>query len=411
MADAIEYTVKLEKLVYGGEAMGRLPDGRAVFVPFALPGEKVRTRLVVDKRGYARGELLAILEPSSIRIEPRCQHYSICGGCHYQHLSYTDQLTTKTEILKDQLVRLGGFDDPLINPIIPSPSEWNYRNQIHFHQDPTGSLGFPAMGSKNIMKVEECFLPQDALNEFWPSLELGGLNNLTGIKLNVGDDEKLMLVLESSSDEAFEIEVDFPIKIVQVGPEAVHVMADTYYQETEILGRPFRYSVGTFFRANIPVVEKMVEYLLETLPLNSDGTLLEIYSGVGVFSAFLAPKVGRLVGIEANSGAVRDFAVNLEDFENAEIYEDLAEVILPKVDFEIEVILVDPPRAGLGTKILDEIVTISPKVLAYVSSDPATLARDGKRLTKVGYSLKNITPFDLLPQTYHVDSISIWEKG
>src|SRR5574339_334592 len=123
----------LEKLTYGGDAMGRLDDGRAVFVPFGLPGERVRIRLIAEKRGFARGELVEILEASPDRIVPRCKHFGLCGGCHYQNLPYEEQRKAKREILRDQLRRIGRIEDAPVNDMVASPRPWNYRNQVQFH--------------------------------------------------------------------------------------------------------------------------------------------------------------------------------------------------------------------------------------------------------------------------------------
>ncbi len=410
MSESEDYILELDKFVYGGETMGRLEDGRAVFVPFALPGEKVRIQLVLEKRGFARGKLLEVLKTSPLRTEATCKHFTNCGLCHFQHLSYPEQLNAKVEILKDQLKRLGGIDDPQIETIIASTGEWNYSNQIKLQQTPSGELGFRSANIKKTFRLEECFIPQDALNEFWPSLTFGPLADLKSLELRLGKNDDLMMVLNSYSDEAYELEVDFPIKVIQVGPESVHVMSDTYFLDTELLGRNFRVSAISFYRPNIPVVEKMIYQLLNDLPISPEVTLVEAYSGVGTFSAFLASKVGRLIGIEKNPAAAKDFSKNLDEFDNVEIYEDLAEYVLPNLDVRVDIMLVDPPKAGLAPKVLDGITKISPRVLAYISSDPATLARDTKRLIHTGYNLKKITAYDLRPQTFHIDSISIWEK-
>jgi 23S rRNA (uracil1939-C5)-methyltransferase len=140
--------------------MGRLPDERAVFVPFALPGEQVRIRLVEEKRSYARAELIEIVQPAAERIEPRCPHFGICGGCHYQHLSYSSQLEAKTGILRDQLTRIGQISDPPIQTMQPCPNPWNYRNHVQFHLDPDGSLGFQAPNSNRIVPNRESHHPQ-----------------------------------------------------------------------------------------------------------------------------------------------------------------------------------------------------------------------------------------------------------
>jgi 23S rRNA (uracil1939-C5)-methyltransferase len=409
MEDKI-FEVVLDKLAYGGEAMGRLPDGRAVFVPFALPGETVRTRLVEEKRGFARGENLEILTSSPERIEPRCSHFTVCGGCHYQHLPYESQLKAKEEILRDQLIRLGGLQDPPVQPIVASPEAWNYRNHVQFHQDEEGRLGYLGSQSHQIVPIQECHLPEPALNELWPRLQLEPLPELVRVSIRAGAEDDLLLVLESATDEAVEFEVDFPIAAVQLGPEAVHILSERQSLEMEILGKTFRVSADAFFQVNTPMAEKMVAYLLEALPLTPETVLLDVYCGVGLFSAFLAGKVGRLIGIESHEGAVQDFEVNLDEFNNVEIYQAQAEDVLPALDVQPEIIVVDPPRAGLAKEVLDAIIALGPETLAYVSCDPATLARDAKRLTAGGYALKQITPFDLFPQTYHIESISIWGK-
>jgi 23S rRNA (uracil1939-C5)-methyltransferase len=189
-------------------------------------------------------------------------------------------------------------------------------------------------------------------------------------------------------------------------------MSGNYYQVMEILGRPFRVSAGAFFQVNNAVAEAMVQHILDTLPefvpLSAQTVLLDVYCGVGLFSAFLAGRVGKLVGIEASPQACEDFVVNLDEFDNVELFEAPAETVLPVLDDEPDVILVDPPRAGLDTAVLDSIVELAPEVLVYVSCDPATLGRDAKRLTRAGYRLAQITPFDMFPQTYHIESISFW---
>ena len=390
--------------------MGRLPDGRAVFVPLALPGETIRITLTEEKRGFARGEIVEILRPAANRIEPRCRHFGSCGGCHYQHLSYADQLTAKTEILIDQLERIGKLSNPPIRAIVPSPNIWNYRNHVQFHQDPQGRLGFLALRSDQFAPVEECHLPEESINAIWPQLEIDPLEDLERIGLRAGSDGEHMLVLESGTDIPFDFMVDFPIAAVQSGPEEIFILSGSHYFEISVKDRPFRVSAESFFQVNTAMAEKMVDELLENLRLDLDTTLLDIYCGVGLFSAFLAPKVARLIGIESNSAAVADFTENLDEFDHVEIYEAAAEDVFLSVPLEADVVVVDPPRSGLAISVLEAIIKLDPRQLAYISCDPATLARDARRLTENGYRITQITPFDLFPQTYHIESISFWEK-
>jgi 23S rRNA (uracil1939-C5)-methyltransferase len=154
----------------------------------------------------------------------------------------------------------------------------------------------------------------------------------------------------------------------------------------------------------------MVTHLLERLPLDLASTVMDVYCGVGLFSAFLAPRVERLIGIETSPLACEDFVVNLDEFDNIELYEASAEQVLPGWEPRPDIILVDPPRSGLALPVVDAILRLSPSVLAYVSCDPSTLGRDAKRLSAGGYHLVRMTPFDMFPQTYHIESISLWEK-
>jgi 23S rRNA (uracil1939-C5)-methyltransferase len=407
--DTIE--VRVSSLVYGGEALGRLPDGRAIFVPFALPGEKVRVQIEEEKRGHVRASLIDVLEPSTNRVKPRCPHFTACGGCHYQHIDYSDQLKNKAAILCEQLERIGGLRDIPCLPTIPCPSPWYYRNHIQFHQAADGKLGYQAARSKSVVTIQECHLPEIALNELWPQLDLDPVPGLERISLRLGMNEDIMLILESSDPEPLDFSVeDLPISAVHLGPGGALVLAGSEILTIRVLNRPFQVSPASFFQVNTLQAAAMVEHLQQSLTLASNDTLLDIYCGVGLFSAFLAPRVERLVGIELSSSACHDFAVNLDEFDHVELYEASAQGVLASQKFNPNAIVVDPPRTGLGQRTLDGLLAQNATQIAYVSCDPSTLARDTKRLTTGGYQLRQITPFDLFPQTYHIESISIWEK-
>jgi len=413
MSEEKQFEVTAERWAYGGEVIARLPDGRAVFIPYALPDETVRIELVEEKRGFARARLLEVVSPSPIRIEPRCQHFTQCGGCHYQHLAYPDQLAAKTAALRDTLGRIGKFEaeelDALLKPFVPAPSPWHYRNHVQFHLDENGRLGFLAPRSDTVIPIEECHLPEEALNHLWPRLQFDPVPSLDRAGLRLGVDEEIMLVLETTDDEGLEFELDIPLAAVQIGPESLHILSDSSVQEIAVQGYSFQVSAGAFFQTNTDMAAKMVEHLQAHLQLTPQSTVLDIYCGVGLFSAFIAPEVGCLIGIEEHPLAVEDFTLNLNAFDNVEVYEAPAEAVLPQLEVQPDVIIVDPPRAGLGLPVLDAIIEMKPAVLAYVSCDPATFARDAKRLRTAGFSLEQITPFDMFPQTYHIETISLWK--
>lgn len=406
------FDISLEKLTYGGEAMGRLPDGRAVFVPFGLPGEKVRVELTEDKKNFARGKLLVVLQAAPDRIAPKCKHFVECGGCHYQHIPYDKQLQAKTEILRDQLQRIGKIENPPVEPMIASPSEWNYRNHVQFHLSEDGRLGFINSNGDAVLPIEECHLPEAGIDSFRRDLQFESSAGIERVALRAGADDDLMVVLESETPETPELEVEADVSVVHVFDDHSVVLAGKDHIFLNVLNKDFRVSAGSFFQVNTRMAEKMVEHLLAKLP-GAKRQLLDIYCGAGLFSKFFADKCEKVIGIESSESACEDFAFNLDEFDNVELYEGAVEEILPALAGQVEnqaCAIVDPPRAGIERHALDALIQIEPQVIAYVSCDPSTLARDAARLINAGYRLVEVTPFDLFPQTYHIESISIFEK-
>lgn len=406
----MEHEVTLTTFTYGGDMMGRLDDGRAIFVPFGLPGERVRIRLTEEKRNFARGELIEIVEPSPKRIVPRCKHFGDCGGCHYQNLPYEEQLKAKTEILRDQLIRIGKIENPPVQQMVGCPNPWNYRNHVQFHLTEDGKLGYVRADVPNAFAITECHLPEGFLNAIWPQIEFEPGTNIERVSLRAGKDYDSMLILESNTPEAPTLEIEACISVAHVFDENTVIIAGNDHILISVLGRDFRVSAASFFQINTIMAEKMVSYLITNLPITNSTTVLDVYCGAGLFSAFLAPKFERVISIESSPFACEDFAFNLDEFDNVELYEGAAEDVIPHLEADPSVILVDPPRAGLGKRVVDGILKLDPGLIAYVSCDPSTLARDAARLINGGYRLKDVTPFDLFPQTYHIESVSLFER-
>lgn len=405
-----EYEIDLTALVYGGDAMGRLPDGRAVFVPYALPGERVRLCLVDEKRGHARAKLLEVIKPSDERISPLCQHFGTCGGCHYQHMAYDRQIQVKTAILGEQLERIGGFVNPPVQPMRTSPGEWHYRNNLQFHLTAEGKPGYLKAASNEVVAIQECHLPETALGEAWQQLDFAPGCGIDGFELRLGVDDDLLLTLEAGNAGLPEFSTDMSISAVYNGLDGMHVLSGQAFTLMEVLGRTFRVSSGSFFQVNTAQAEGMVEWLLQSLPLSQHARLLDVYCGVGLFTAFMAERVGHCTGVEISETACEDFAVNLDESENVDLYVGAAGEVLPGLEGKFDIVLLDPPRAGLERTALDAIAGLNPEVIAYVSCDPSTLARDARRLVEAGYHLQQVTPFDMFPQTYHIESVSILSR-
>lgn len=404
MAEIFE--IQMEKMVAGGDCLGRLPDGRAVFVPFVLPGETVRVTLVEEKKRYARAFPVEVIESAPERITPRCIHFAECGGCQYQHLDYAKQLALKEDLLRDQFQRIANIENPPIQPIVPSPDPWHYRNNIQFHLGQAGELGFIHTDGEHLLIIDECHLPQLDINALWPQLDLGPESGVYRLGIRQDSYDNMMLILEGEDSKPPEFSVDMPVSAVYTPPDArLTILAGDDHLVYTLHNRHFHVSARSFFQVNTAMAEKLITFLLENLDLTETIQVIELYAGVGLFSAFLAPKVGHLIAVESSGSACHDFATNLDEFDNVDLYEAQAEDVLPTLDMPVDLLIMDPPRSGLAPAVHDALAKLQPAQIAYISCDPATLARDTKRILGNGYQLQSVTPFDLFPHTGHIETV------
>ncbi|MEJ2746598.1 MAG: class I SAM-dependent RNA methyltransferase [Anaerolineae bacterium] len=403
-----DLTLTLSIMAHGGAAMGRDGNGRPTFIPYTIPGETVRARLTTEKRHYARAELLEIIEPSPDRIEPRCPHFGVCGGCHFQHMTYERQLQAKQIVVSDQLQRIGGFDEINVQPVKPNPTPWGYRVDTSLSPVPGGGLGYWSPAKREVVAIETCPIIHPRLQELWQDvdLELPGLRKLT---LRVGDDEALLAALEVDDVEPPELEADFPVSVAMVLPDetAVSLVGDNYIVQ-RVKKRDFRVSPGCFFQPSPAAAELLVDAVLTYANLSGTESVVELYSGVGMLTAFLAETGAAVTAVELNPDAVADTAVNLADFSNVTLYEGPVEEILPLLDVQPNVMVVDPPDGGLSDSVIKTIARQAPSRLVYVSADLPALARDGKKLAQAGYHLVEIQPIDMTPQAFQIDTVSLW---
>lgn len=409
MSAEAQVEVTLNEMVFGGAAMGRLADGRAIFIPYTLPGERVLAEIVAEKSHHVWGRLLQVLEPSPRRIEPRCPHFGECGGCHYQHLPYEEQVSLKAKLLAEQLQRIGGLTELPQIEIHLSPLQWHYRNSLQFHLTAEGKLGFQRAQSHETLPIRQCFLPLPPLVDLWQQIELDPTAGIERVELRCDSDENLLLVLESEDVETPEVLVEeLPISVVHLSPLGSLVLAGSEHLWMEIKGQRLRLSAGAFFQVNTAVAEQIVDDLLKNLNFSPSDTLLDVYCGGGLYSRFLAPKVGRLIGIENSPSACRDFEFNLDIFDHVELYEATAEQVLPQLNLRPQTVLLDPPRSGLSKAVRQALLQLAPPQIAYISCDPATFARDAHDFSQRGYHLKRLAFFDMFPQTYHIEAVGIW---
>ncbi|HDQ35015.1 MAG TPA: 23S rRNA (uracil(1939)-C(5))-methyltransferase RlmD [Chloroflexi bacterium] len=402
--------LKIEVLSHGGEGIGR-HEKRAIFVPYVIPGEQVRVEIMEEARRFSRARLVEVLEPSPVRVEPPCPYFGICGGCHLQHIDYPAQVQLKALIVLDQLQRIGKFTDPPVLEPIPDDTGWEYRNHIRFHADVDGGLGFLALGGQDIIRIDDCLIAHPLLCQLCASLDLE-LPGVDWLELRVGAATgDLMVVLQTEDEEPPSLEVDFPLSIVQVchdGASAPLIGLD-YIMES-VHGREFRISPTSFYQVNSVQAARLVDLVLEALELEDDEQVLDAYCGVGLFTAFMAEVGGFVTGIELSPDAIADARHNLAGLDNVAILEGKVEALLPTLEQQFDAVIVDPPRGGLELPALDALVASGASRLVYVSCDPATLARDARRLVNGGFTLEWVQPVDLFPQTYHIENVALFAR-
>ncbi len=401
-------TLELTDMANGGAALGRDESERVIFVPFGIPGETVRVRVTDEKKRFAWGDLVEVLVPSAERIDPQCPHFGSCGGCHFQHIQYEAQLRYKGMVVNDQMSRIGGFENIPIKPVQGNPERWSYASEIKLSPTTEGELGLWSPYLAKVIAIEACPITHPELMEVFQDVDLilEGLRKLT---LRRGDGGAMLAVLEVEDVEPPALTTDFPISVALALPDgqAINLVGDTYLVQS-VKGRDFRVSAGAFFYPSPPATALLLDKVIEFASLKSSDTVVELYSGVGVMTAFLAEAAHEVIAIEENADAIADTVVNLATADNVSLYEGKVEEILPLLTIKPNLMVVDPPHTGLPPDVIDQIVAIAPERIIYVSSDLATLARDARRLKDQGYVLLEVQPIDMHPQTQLIIVVTHW---
>ena len=406
------FELHLTNMAHGGDALGR-HEGKVIFVPYAIPGEEALVEVVKDKGRYARAQLVEVLSPSPHRTNPPCPHFGPgkCGGCQWQHIAYQAQLEFKAAVVGDQLARLGRLPDVPVKRPIPSASPWHYRNHVQFSVGDDGRLGFVATNGRRVETMEVCYLLHPLLEELFAALdlELPGLVRLS-LRAGVNTGEQMM-IFETQDDLPPALESDLPVSCVLLLSDGtpVNLIGNNYITEV-VAGRSFHISAASFFQVNTAAAEELIRVVGEYLAPTGDETLLDAYCGVGTFALSLADKVGQVIGIEEDAGAVADARLNVAGLANVEFIKGSVEALLPQLDRRIDLAVLDPPRQGCKPQALAALIELAPRRIVYVSCDPATLARDARRLADGDYQLVEVQPVDMFPQTYHIESVALFER-
>ena len=413
------FELTVQKLVYGGEALGH-HEGRPVFVPLILPGERAEVEVVRTAKGVAHARPLQILEASPERAEPPCPYFGRCGGCQYQHLRADLQPAVKREILRETLRRIGrvAWDSEIV---LHTASPWNYRNQAQLKvaRQPDGrvDLGFFEAESHRLIPVDECLILSPRLNAVLGELRSAAWTSRLGecreIDLLADDrDESVAVTLHGriGQDEAEATARDMldtlpGVVSVAIGSEGrtrVHGESGLEYRVGE-----FRYHIspGSFFQVSRYLLPKLVEAVTEAPP----GKLaLDFYAGVGLFTLPLARQFEQVIGVEAAGESAADLGSNAQAHSLANIRvagETAFDFLRRFAQTEPDLVVLDPPRAGVETRALKLLAGCRPKQVHYLSCSPPTLARDLDFLLRRGYRIISIAMFDLFPQTYHIESL------
>jgi 23S rRNA (uracil1939-C5)-methyltransferase len=409
--------VALTEAAFGGEALGHLPDGRVVFVPRSLPGETARVRLHEDHRDYARAELEDLLSTAPGRIEPPCPYYRAgCGGCAWQHAEYPLQLRLKQHILVDQLRRIGHFEEPesLVRPTIGMLDPWQYRNQARFTIGRKfGELCFTQKASHHLMRIDWCAIVHPTINAILERLQgrLSGAGpRIRQVTLRVGANTGQVLVAPALPSVP-DVETGQPFVEEALLGSRFRLQATSFFQvNTRRESRPLPEAIGHAWLPVPPDGLSMAEVLallvLDRLQPQPTDRVVDAYSGVGTFALLAAPLVREVVAIEEARPAVQDALHNAAETPNVRFVQAKTEAALPALDERPDAVVLDPARVGAHPAVLQALLSLRPPRLVYVSCDPSTLARDLRVLVDGGYTLHDVQPLDMFPQTYHVESVA-----
>jgi len=422
--------LEISGLVHGGRGLGH-HEGRAVFVAMTAPGDRVDCRVIKMKPRYIEAELVEVKTPSPFRRVPPCPYFGLCGGCQWQHLAYEEQTRWKETIFFDQLLRSRLAVESSLQPMVPSPQEWRYRNRVQFKCHLTASgltIGFYRSGSHFVVDIEHCPVlapPLQAVLELLRA-ELPGApypGCVPQVDVAAGDDGDTRIILHALPAARHRLRPwlqDFATRhrlsaCLQSGRkttlELVHGQADlTIHVDQPALSLSF--GPGGFVQGNAPQNRNLVAEMLTVLQLQGTEQVLDLFCGMGNFSLPIARRAGRVTGVEDYAPSITSARANAvkHQLDNVDFWvADAARLMHREALAGFDLIVLDPPRTGCYPCAAD-ILKISPQRVLYISCDPATLVRDLAPLVHGGYQVVSSRPFDLFPQTWHIESMTLLQK-
>ena len=387
----------------GGAALGRLADGRVVFAKGVLPGEKALVRYADKESRFISAEVVKLIERSPMRIEPRCPMHGKCALCCMQNLEYPDQLHAKREILIDHLTRIAGLKDAekFIQPMIPSPSEWNYARSLLLGLDAEGNFCIPDRSGNPVKLEVYCPITAECINDVLASFTFEPESGIDELEFRADDADGIQLILRGAADKPEnEMENDTEISVVYQGPESSWVMAGVSTLEQTAAGVKICASDTGSFLKNPGILTGLSEQISELLPDLDDAFLLDINCGTGFWCRWFGERCRAVSALMADERECEDFVYNLDELENVSLYiGDVPEILSGLPVSPNELVLIEGGTMGLHESAIAAVCAREPKKILCLYEDPAILARDLKRLTAAGRQVRAILPFDTAPQT------------
>jgi 23S rRNA (uracil1939-C5)-methyltransferase len=376
--------LRIESLAAGGDGVGHLPDGRAVFVPFSAPGDRIRAEIVESRARFARARVAEILEPGPARVQPVCPAFGSCGGCSWQHVDYAAQLEAKRSILVETLRRIGKLEVPRVPPVLPSPREYGYRGRTRVRVE-RGRVGYSRRRSHALCAVGRCPV-------LVPALE-----------------DRLRELAKSPPAADGEWELAAGCEGVRAAPLGA---AGAPQIQLEVAGRRIAVSSGVFAQSNALLLGELAARVGRAA--GAGALAIELFAGAGLLTLELATRFERMVAVEGDPTAARDLRANL-----ARAGISAVEVVGERVERALralagrrpDALVLDPPRGGLARGAASELAATAARWIVYLACDAATLARDLAEICARGYGLRAVEAIDLFPQTPHVEALATLEAA
>ncbi|WP_166020905.1 class I SAM-dependent RNA methyltransferase [Streptomyces chilikensis] len=426
----VEYEVEIGPVAHGGHCIARTDEGQVLFVRHALPGERVVARVTEGEEGarFLRADAVEILEASKDRVEAPCPFAGPgrCGGCDWQHAKPGAQRRLKGEVVAEQLQRLAGLTpeeagwDGTVMPAegdkVPAGQVPSWRTRVQYAVDPgTGQAGLRKHRSHEVQVIDHCMIAAEGVSELGVERrDWSGMESVEAIAATGSQDRQVILTPREGARLPI-VELDRPVSVMRVGEKdgGVHRVHGRPFVRERADGRTYRVGSGGFWQVHPKAADTLVTAVMQGLLPRKGETALDLYCGVGLFAGALADRLGdegAVLGIESGKRAVEDARHNLDGFDRVRIEQGKVEAVLPRTGItEVDLIVLDPPRAGAGRRTVSHLASLGARRVAYVACDPAALARDIAYFREGGYRVRTLRVFDLFPMTHHVECVAILE--